>query len=81
MGIIWTLIIGGLAGFIAGKLMRGEGFGVLVDILVGIVGGWIGGWLFGVLGIWAGGGLIGSLIVAIIGAVILIWLIRLIKRA
>lgn len=80
MHLLWTLIIGGLAGFIAGKLMRGEGFGILVDILVGIVGGWIGGWVFGMLGI-AAGGFIGSLIVSIIGAVILIWIIRLIKRA
>ena len=80
MSLLWTLILGGIAGFIAGKLMRGEGFGILVDILVGIVGGWIGGWVFGLLGI-TGGGIIGYLVVAIIGAVILIWLVRLIKRA
>jgi len=78
--LLWTLIIGGLAGYIAGRLMRGEGFGILVDIIVGIIGGWIGGYVFGLLGIYAGG-ILGSLIVAIIGAVILIWLIRLIKRA
>ena len=80
MDLIWTLIIGGLAGFIAGKIMRGEGFGILVDILVGIVGGWLGGWVFGLMGVYVGS-LIGRLLVAIVGAVILIWLIRLIKRA
>lgn len=80
MDLLWTLIIGGLAGFIAGKIMRGEGFGIIVDIIVGIVGGWLGGWAFGLLGLHAGG-LIGRLLIAIVGAVILIWLIRLIKRA
>lgn len=80
MDLIWTLIIGGLAGFIAGKIMRGEGFGIIVDILVGIVGGWLGGWVFGLLGVYVGS-LIGRLLVAIVGAVILIWLVRLIKRA
>ena len=81
MGLLWVLIIGGLAGFIAGKIMRGEGFGVIVDIIVGIVGGWIGSWLLGVLGIWHNGGLISTLVVSILGAIVLIWLIRLIKRA
>lgn len=80
MHLIWTLIIGGLAGFIAGKIMRGEGFGIIVDIIVGIIGGWLGGWVFGLLGVHAGG-FVGELLVAIVGAVILIWLVRLIKRA
>ena len=60
-GMIWTLIIGGIAGWLAGKLMRGEGFGIIVDIIVGVIGGWLGGWLFGKLGIHIGNGLIGSL--------------------
>jgi len=79
MGIIWFLIIGLIAGFLAGKVMRGGGFGVVGDLIVGCIGALLGGWLFGVLGIGAGG-LIGSLITAFIGAVILLWLIRLIRR-
>ncbi|HVI47883.1 MAG TPA: GlsB/YeaQ/YmgE family stress response membrane protein [Chitinophaga sp.] len=80
MSWLWTIIIGGIAGWLAGKVMRGEGFGVIIDIIVGIVGGWLGGWLFGVLGLHWGDGKLGALIVAFIGAVILIWLLRLIKR-
>jgi len=79
-GIIWWCIVGGIAGFLAGKVMKGGGFGVLMDIVVGIVGAVLGGWLFGMLGIHAGG-LIGSIIIAFIGACILLWLIRAIKKA
>src|SRR5947209_3447383 len=79
--LIWFLIIGAIAGWLAGLLMKGRGFGILGDIVVGIVGAVLGGWLFGVLGISAGGGLAGSLIVAFIGAVILLFLVRLIKRS
>jgi uncharacterized membrane protein YeaQ/YmgE (transglycosylase-associated protein family) len=79
--LIWFLIIGAVAGWLAGLLMKGRGFGLLGDIVVGIVGAVLGGWLFGALGISAGGGLAGSLIVAFIGAVVLLFLVRLIKRA
>ena len=79
--LIWFLIIGAIAGWLAGLFMKGGGFGLLGDIIVGIVGAFLGGWLFGVLGIHIGGGLIGSLIVAFIGAVVLLFLVRLIKRA
>jgi uncharacterized membrane protein YeaQ/YmgE (transglycosylase-associated protein family) len=79
--LIWFLIIGAIAGWLAGLLMKGRGFGILGDIIVGIVGAVLGGWLFGALGISAGGGLAGSLIVAFIGAVVLLFLVRLIKRA
>jgi uncharacterized membrane protein YeaQ/YmgE (transglycosylase-associated protein family) len=79
MTIIWFLIIGLIAGFLAGKVMRGGGFGVVGDLIVGCIGALLGGWLLGALGVsW--GGFIGSLITAFIGAVILLWLIRLIKR-
>ena len=53
----------------------------MVDIILGILGGFVGGWLFGLLGIWPGGGMIGSIIVAFVGAVILVGITRLIKRA
>ena len=80
-GIILWLIIGAVAGWLAGKIVEGAGFGLIVDIIVGIVGAFIGGWLAGVLGVDIGGGLIGSLIVAVVGAVILLIVLRLIKRA
>ena len=79
-GLLWWCIVGGIAGFLAGKVMSGGGFGVLVDIIVGIVGAVIGGWVFGLIGISAGG-MIGSIVVAFIGACILLWLVRLIKKA
>jgi uncharacterized membrane protein YeaQ/YmgE (transglycosylase-associated protein family) len=81
MNFIWFLVIGLIAGFLAGKLVKGGGFGVVGDLIVGVIGAVLGGWLFGVLGIFPGGGLIGSLIVATVGAVVLLWLVRLIKRA
>ncbi len=81
MGLLWFLIIGAIAGWLAGKFMRGAGFGLLGDIVVGIIGAVLGGWLFGTLGVSLGGGLLGSLIVAFIGAVLLLFLVRLIRRA
>lgn len=79
-GIIAWLIIGAVAGWLAGVLVKGGGFGLIVDIIVGIVGAFIGGWLAGVLHISLGGGWIGSIITAVIGAVILLFIIRLIRR-
>ena len=79
-GIILWLIIGAVAGWLAGKIVEGAGFGLIVDIIVGIVGAFIGGWLAGVLGIDIGGGLIGSIIVAVVGAVVLLLALRLIKQ-
>ncbi|SDX61217.1 Uncharacterized membrane protein YeaQ/YmgE, transglycosylase-associated protein family [Collimonas sp. OK242] len=81
MGFIAWLIIGAIAGWLAGVLVKGGGFGVLVDIIVGIVGAFIGGWLAGVLGIHVGGGWIASIVTATVGAVILLFVLRLIKRA
>ena len=69
-GIIAWLVIGAIAGWLAGKIVEGGGFGLIVDIIVGIVGAVIGGFLAGVLGISIGGSIIGSIIVAVIGAVI-----------
>lgn len=79
--MIWTLIIGGVAGWLAGKIMRGDGFGIIVDIIVGLVGGFVGGMVLGWLGISSGGSLIGRLAVAVVGSIILIWIIRLIRKA
>lgn len=80
-GLIWWLIVGGIAGLLAGLVMKGGGYGVVADILLGIVGAFVGGWAFGLLGVGTGGGLIGSIVVAFIGACILIGITRLVKRA
>jgi uncharacterized membrane protein YeaQ/YmgE (transglycosylase-associated protein family) len=81
MEFIWFILIGLAAGWVAGQLMKGGGFGVVGDIIVGAIGALLGGFLFRTLGVSAGGGLLGSLIVAIIGAVVLLFLLRLIKKA
>jgi len=77
-GLIWAVIIGLIAGWLAGKVMKGRGYGVLIDILLGMVGGVIGRFVFGLLGLGAWN-LIGSIIVSFVGAVILIWLVRQLK--
>lgn len=74
--IIWWLIVGLIAGFLASVVMRGGGFGIVGDIIAGLIGAFIGGWLFSLLGISAGGGLLGTIIVAFIGACILIAILR-----
>jgi uncharacterized membrane protein YeaQ/YmgE (transglycosylase-associated protein family) len=81
MNFVWFVLVGLIAGWLAGQLVRGGGFGVIGDIVVGIVGALIGGFLFGTLGISAGGGLLGAILVATLGAVVLIVLLRLVRRA
>ena len=81
MEFLAWIIVGLIAGWLAGLVMKGGGYGILVDIILGLLGGLLGGWLFGQLGIWSGGGMVGSIIVAFIGAVILVGITRLIKRA
>jgi uncharacterized membrane protein YeaQ/YmgE (transglycosylase-associated protein family) len=78
--IIMILVIGALAGWLAGNIMKGRGFGVIGNIVVGIIGALIGGYLFSLLGISAGG-LIGSLITATVGAVALLFVVGLVKKA
>lgn len=80
MWLIWTIIIGILAGWLAGLIVKGRGMGLLVDLIVGIVGALIGGFIAGLIGL-AAYGLIGRLAIAVAGAVILLFLVRLIKRA
>jgi uncharacterized membrane protein YeaQ/YmgE (transglycosylase-associated protein family) len=81
VGFLAWIVVGLVAGWLAGQLMKGGGYGVIVDIILGILGGLLGGWIFGLLGIWPGGGMIGSIIVAFVGAVILVWITRLLKKA
>jgi uncharacterized membrane protein YeaQ/YmgE (transglycosylase-associated protein family) len=71
MQYIWFALIGIVAGFIAGKIMEGRGFGILGNLVVGVVGAVLGGGLFGLLGLTATG-LVGSLVVATVGAVVLL---------
>ena len=78
--LIIFLVIGAVAGWLAGLIMKGRGFGVLGNIVVGIIGAVVGGFLFGLLGL-AAGGLIGAIVTATAGAVVLLFLISLIKKA
>lgn len=79
--LLILLVVGAIAGWLAGVVMKGGGFGLIGDIIVGIVGAFLGSWLFSLLGVSAGGGTLGLLITAFIGAVVLLLLIRLVKRA
>lgn len=81
MNLIWFLVVGLIAGWLAGVLVKGGGFGLLGDLVVGVVGAFIGGFLFSFLGLSSDGGLIGSIVVATIGAVVLLVIVRVIKRA
>lgn len=78
--IVW-LIIGGIAGWLAGLIMDGGGFGLVGNIIVGIIGAFIAGWLFPFLGLRLGGGIVGEVIAAAIGAIILLFIARLVRRA
>ncbi|MBN9247801.1 GlsB/YeaQ/YmgE family stress response membrane protein [Hyphomicrobium sp.] len=78
--IVW-LIIGAVAGWLAGLIMSGGGFGLVGDIIVGIIGAFIAGWLFPFLGVRLGGGIVGEVIAAAIGAIILLFVARLVRRA
>jgi uncharacterized membrane protein YeaQ/YmgE (transglycosylase-associated protein family) len=81
MNFIWFALIGLCAGWLAGQLVKGSGFGLVGDIVVGVVGSLLGGYLFSTFGIASGSGLLGSLIVATIGAVVLLFGLRLIRLA
>jgi uncharacterized membrane protein YeaQ/YmgE (transglycosylase-associated protein family) len=78
--LLIILAIGAVAGWLAGIIMKGGGYGLPGDIVIGIIGAFIGGFLFGLLGISAGG-LIGQIITATVGAVMLIFVLRLVKKA
>ena len=79
LGIIITILIGALAGFLAGKITKGTGFGFWINLLLGIVGGFLGGWIFGLLGIHTSS-IVGNLICAVVGAALLVFIIGLIAK-
>ena len=78
MYFIWYIIIGILAGFIASKIMKGGGGGILINLLIGIVGGVLGGLVFVLLG-FATAGILGSLITSVVGAILLLWIVSLFR--
>jgi uncharacterized membrane protein YeaQ/YmgE (transglycosylase-associated protein family) len=78
--LLIILAIGAVAGWLAGVIMKGGGYGLLGDIVIGIIGAFIGGFLFGLLGISAGG-LVGQIITATVGAIVLIFVLRMFKKA
>ncbi len=78
--LILFLVIGLAAGWLAGRIMKGGGFGLVGDLVVGVIGALLGGWLFSLLGISLGG-ILGTLVMALIGAMVLLFLLRLIKKA
>lgn len=80
MSFIYFIIIGAIAGWLAGKIMKGGGFGLVMNMVLGIIGGVVGGWLFGLFGLSTDGGLIGSLVTAVAGAVVILFVGRLIKK-
>ncbi len=80
MHLLWFLLVGLIAGWLAGKLTKGSGYGVVGDIVIGVIGAFVGGFLFRLVGLSAGG-TIGSIIVATIGAIVLVWVVRAIKKA
>lgn len=78
--LLLFLVVGVVAGFLAGKIMKGRGFGLVGDLIIGVIGSFIGVWLFGLLGLSIGG-ILGLLVAAIVGALILLYVIRLAKSA
>jgi uncharacterized membrane protein YeaQ/YmgE (transglycosylase-associated protein family) len=78
MHLLWWIIVGLIAGWATGKIMRGSGFGPLMDIVIGIIGAIIGGWIMRALGFSGQGGMIYTILIAILGAVVLTWAYRLI---
>jgi uncharacterized membrane protein YeaQ/YmgE (transglycosylase-associated protein family) len=80
MGFLWFLVIGLVAGWLAGTFVKGGGFGRIGDLIVGVIGAILGGFLFSIFRS-LGDGLVGSLILAAIGAVVLLFIVRRIKRA
>ena len=81
MNFLWFLIVGIIAGWLAGVLVKGGGFGLVGDLVVGVIGAFLGGFLFNLLGLYSSGGLIGSIVVSTVGAVVLLIIVRAIKRA
>ncbi len=80
MDFIWFLLIGGLAGWLAGHIMKGSGFGMVGNIIVGVLGAIIGGWLMGAVGLSVSDKLVAKLVTALVGAVVLLFILGLVSK-
>ncbi|WP_136482588.1 GlsB/YeaQ/YmgE family stress response membrane protein [Cognatitamlana onchidii] len=78
--MIYALLIGAIAGWLAGKLMKGGGFGLLLNVIIGIIGGVVGNWLFATIGISITGGLVGDILTGVIGACAILFIAGLFKK-
>lgn len=78
--MIYSIIIGGIAGWLAGNIMKGGGYGIFKNILLGIIGGLVGGWIFGFLGIIILNGTFGDLLEGVIGAVVILAIAGAVKK-
>ena len=79
--LIVFVVVGVVAGWLAGQVMRGAGFGLVGDLIVGVIGALIAGWLFPRLGVHLGSGIVGAIISSAIGAIVLLAVLRLVRRA
>lgn len=80
MELLYALLVGAIAGWLAGKIMRGGGFGLIINIILGIIGGFVGNWLLPKLGVYIGSGLIPDILNALIGAIVILLIAGLLKR-
>ncbi len=80
MNFVWYILIGIAAGFLAGKVTKGDGFGLLLNLIIGIIGGVLGGWIFGLLGFQTTS-ILGNLISATAGSIVLLWLVGWLKKS
>lgn len=80
MDIVIFILIGLVAGWLAGQIVKGKDFGLIGNLIIGVVGAFLGGYIFNLLGISAGYGAVGSFITAFVGAVVLVWVIKLVAR-
>ncbi|WP_370477472.1 GlsB/YeaQ/YmgE family stress response membrane protein [Tamlana flava] len=80
MSLLYSLLVGAIAGWLAGKIMKGGGFGLLLNIVIGIFGGLVGNWLFSVLGISISDGIIGDIVTGAIGASVILFVAGLFKK-
>ena len=80
MNIIVALIVGAISGFLAGKISKGRGFGLIGNIIVGLIGGFLGNFLFGLIGFGFGPGIVGAIITSVVGALILLAILNMVKK-
>ncbi|NDV58271.1 GlsB/YeaQ/YmgE family stress response membrane protein [Bacteroides sp. 519] len=79
MGILWSIIIGILAGAIAGWIMKGSGFGIIINLIIGLVGSVLGGWIYTLFGL-STTSILGSLLMSVVGAIALLWIVSFFKK-